>query len=246
MADKIRVTVWNEFRHEQKEERIRAVYPQGIHQVIADALNADDRFTARCAWLDQDAEQGLSEEVLAATDVLFWWGHMAHQEVRDDVIDRVQKHVLGGMGLVVLHSGHMSKIFQRMLGTSCTLRWREIGEKERVWVIDPTHPIAAGLPPYFEIPHTEMYVERFDIPTPKDVVFINWYAGGDVFRGGVTFERGNGRIFYFSPGHESFPIYRDANVQRVLRNAACWAVPRAPRVELKCAKVDPLEPVAEK
>ena len=245
MADKIRVTVWNEFRHEQTVEKIRAVYPQGIHQVIADALNADERFTARGAWLDQDPEQGLCEEVLAATDVLFWWGHSAHKEVRDEIVDRVQKHVLGGMGLVVLHSGHMAKIFRRMLGTSCTLRWRQIGEKERVWVIDPAHPIAAGLPPYFEIPHTEMYGERFDIPTPKDVVFINWYAGGDVFRGGVTFERGNGRIFYFSPGHESFPIYRDVNVQRVLRNAACWAAPRVPRIELKCAKVPALEPVPE-
>ena len=245
MADKIRVTVWNEFRHEKQHDAVCEVYPQGIHQVIADALNADGRFSARCAWLDQDDEHGLSEEVLAATDVLFWWGHMAHQEVKDEIVSRVQKHVLGGMGLVVLHSGHMSKIFQRMLGTSCTLRWREVGEKERVWVIDPTHPIAAGLPPYFEIPHTEMYGERFDIPTPKDVVFINWYAGGDVFRGGVTFERGNGRIFYFSPGHETFPIYRDANVQTVLRNAACWAAPRAPRTELKCAKVPALEPIAE-
>ncbi len=241
MADKIRVTVWNEFRHEQSIENVRKIYPDGIHRAIADMLNANG-FEARCAWLDQDEEHGLSEEVLRNTDVLFWWGHIAHGEVRDEVADRVVQQVQAGMGLVVLHSGHLAKVFRRLMGTSCTLNWRD-GDRERLWVIDPMHPIAQGLPPHFELPDTEMYGERFDIPTPKDIVFINWYAGGEVFRGGVTFERGRGRIFYFSPGHEAFPIFYDPNIQKVLRNAAVWAAPRGERIIPDCPNPAAMEAV---
>ena len=188
---------------------------------------------------------GLSQELLDKTDVLFWWGHMAHGEVKDEIVDRVQKRVQEGMGLVVLHSGHKSKIFMRMLGTTCNLKWREVGEKERIWNIEPAHPIAAGLPEHFELPHTEMYGERFDIPTPKDVVFITWYEGGEVFRSGVTFERGYGRIFYFAPGHETFPIFYDKNIRKVLVNAAKWAAPRIVR-EIPCPCVKPLEEIKTK
>ena len=166
--------------------------------------------------------------MLDNTDVLFWWGHCAHGEVRDEIVDRIQKRI---------HSGHKSKIFMRMLGTTADLRWREIGERERVWVVEPSHPIAAGLPEYFELPHTEMYGERFDIPRPDDTVFITWYEGGEVFRSGVTFTRGNGRIFYFAPGHETFPIYFDPNVQKVLINAARWTAARV-NVPAGCRKVD--------
>ena len=220
----LRVTVWNEFRHEKKDKAIADVYPLGIHEAIAKHLRGEG-FTVRTATLDEP-EHGLSETVLAETDVLIWWGHMAHNEVKDEVVERVWKRINEqGMGLICLHSAHMSKIFRKLMGTGCMLRWREIGEKERVWVIEPGHPIAAGLPPYFEIPHTEMYGEHFEIPTPDDLVFISWYAGGEVFRGGCCWRRGNGKVFYFSPGHETLPIYYQPEVQKVITNAVRWAAP---------------------
>ena len=233
---KIRVTVWNEYRHETTDgiahpkrvgdDLVREIYPHGIHGAIKEALDLDGDFEVRCAWLDQDSEHGLSEEVLNNTDVLFWWGHCAHGEVKNEVVDRIQARVLAGMGLVVLHSGHKSKIFMRMMGTTCDLKWRVADEKERVWRVESAHPIAAGVPDNFVVPNTEMYGERFDIPTPKDTVFISWYEGGEVFRSGVTFERGLGRIFYFVPGHETYPIYYDENIRKVLCNAAKWCAPR--------------------
>ncbi len=245
MEKKIRVTVWNEFRHEIKHEHVKAVYPDGLHKAIGEGLLAAGGFEVNYAWLDKDAEHGLSEEVLQNTDVLTWWGHCAHHEVKDEIVDRVQKHVQQGMGLVVLHSGHFSKIFKRMMGTTCSLKWREAAEKERIWTVESAHPIAQGLPEHFELPHTEMYGERFDIPTPKDVVFISWYEGGEVFRSGVTFERGYGRIFYFAPGHETFPIYRDENVRKVIANGVRWAAPRIRR-EITCPNVKALEEIKSK
>lgn len=238
MAD-IKVTVWNEFWHEQTSEAIRKVYPDGIHGAIGEALNLAGGFQVRYATLDMP-EHGLTEEVLNDTDVLFWWGHCKHGDVADEIVDRVQQRVQQGMGLICLHSAHFSKIFRRMLGTTCSLKWREMAERERVWNVEPGHPIAEGIDECFEIPHTEMYGERFDIPNPDKVVFISWYQGGEVFRSGVTFERGYGRIFYFSPGHETFPIYYDKNVRKILTNAARWAAPRIVR-EISCPCVKPRE-----
>jgi trehalose utilization protein len=220
-----RVTVWNEGRHEKTHDEVRQVYPNGIHTVIADHLRSQG-FTARTATLDEP-EHGLSDEVLAQTDVLTWWGHMAHQEMPDDIVDKVQRRVLDGMGLIVLHSGHASKIFRRLMGTSCDLKWREVGEKERLWVMEPGHPIAAGLGEYFEIPHAEMYGERFDIPAPETLVFMSWFEGGEVFRSGCCYRRGKGKIFYFRPGHETYPIYYQPEVQLVIANAVRWAAPDA-------------------
>ncbi len=219
----IRVTVWNEFRHEQRDEVVRDVYPNGIHAAIAKPLS-DAGMQVRIATLDEP-EHGLTEAVLNQTDVLVWWGHVAHHEVQDDIVDRVVNRVHAGMGLVVLHSGHFSKVFRRLMGTSCDLRWREEDEKERLFVIDPTHPIAEGLPPYFELPKEETYGEHFDIPVPDEIVFLSWFSGGDVFRSGVTFRRGLGKIFYFRPGHETYPTYHDSNIQRVIVNACRWAAP---------------------
>jgi trehalose utilization protein len=224
MAPKIRVTVWSEFRHEKQSPEIAKIYPEGMHGAIAAGLKTDPQFEVRTATLDEP-EHGLTKKALAETDVLTWWGHMAHDEVKDEIITRVQERIIEGMGLIVLHSGHYSKMFKRMMGTSCALRWREANEKERLWVVEPGHPIVDGLPPYFELPHEEMYGERFDIPNPDAVVFIGWFAGGDVFRSGCTFTRGKGRIFYFQPGHETYPIYFDRNVRKVIANAARWAAP---------------------
>lgn len=220
----IRVTVWHEYRHEKVHEEVRQVYPDGIHKVIADGLKEHGFTSVRTAILDEP-EHGLTEAVLAETDVLTWWGHMAHRDVDDAIVERVQARVWEGMGLIVLHSGHHSKIFRKLMGTSCSLRWREAGERERLWVVDPAHPIAQGMGPYFEIPHTEMYGEHFDIPTPDQLVFVSWFQGGEVFRSGCCFHRGHGKIFYFRPGHETFPIYYQPEVRQVIANAVRWAAP---------------------
>ncbi|MBA2481261.1 MAG: ThuA domain-containing protein [Planctomycetes bacterium] len=218
----IRVTVWNEGRHEQKDAPVKAIYPQGIHGCIAAALRLAGGFEVRTATLD-DPEHGLTDAVLDATDVLFWWGHCAHGAVPDALAQKVQQRVLAGMGFIALHSAHYAKPFKLLMGTNCSLRWREAEEKERFFVIDHAHPIAAGLPDTFELPHEEMYGERFDVPTPDELVFISWFEGGDVFRSGCTWRRGHGRVLYFRPGHETHPTYHDRTIQMVLANAARWA-----------------------
>lgn len=224
---KIRVTVWNEFVHEKTNPVVAAIYPKGIHGAISEGLVEllGQRIEVATATLEQP-EHGLSEERLAQTDVLLWWGHRAHADVGDAVVERVQTRVLEGMGLIVLHSGHFSKIFKRMLGTSCALKWREAGERERLWVTAPGHAIVQGIGESFELPQVEMYGEPFGIPTPDEQIFISWFEGGEVFRSGCTWARGNGRIFYFRPGHETYPIYYDKNVRRVLANAVEWARPQ--------------------
>lgn len=221
----LRVTVWNEFEHEISNATVAGIYPDGMHAVLAGALGAQSDIDVRTATL-AEPEHGLTDEVLNSTDVLTWWGHMAHHKVSDEVVAKVQRRVLEGMGLLVLHSAHFSKIFKRLMGTNCSLKWREAGEKERLWTIEPGHPIAQGIPAYLELPSSEMYGERFDIPTPDKLIFVSWYEGGEVFRSGCTFERGHGRIFYFSPGHETYPIYHDKNIQQIIINAVRWAAPR--------------------
>jgi trehalose utilization protein len=223
-ANTIHVTVWNEFRHERRSEIVKQLYPRGIHTVIAEHLARCDDMSARTATLEEP-DHGLTGEVLDTTDVLIWWGHIAHNEVKDEVVDRVQQRVLSGMGLIVLHSGHYSKIFRKLMGTNCSLKWREAAEKERLWNVAPGHPISSGIGEFFELPHSEMYGERFDIPEPNKLIFISWFEGGEVFRSGCVFERGHGRIFYFGPGHETYPIYRDENVLRVITNAVRWTRP---------------------
>lgn len=224
----LRVTVWNEGVHETTQPEIAAIYPEGMHGTIAAGLREvlGDEVVVRTSTL-ADPEHGLTEQVLAETDVLLWWGHIAHDQVADAVVERVREHVLGGMGLIVLHSGHFSKIFIRMLGTTCSLAWRnpEGGEKERVWTVNPTHPIAEGVEQPIVIEAQEMYGEFFDIPTPDDLVFISSFTGGEVFRSGVTFTRGRGKIFYFSPGDQEYPVYFHPQVRRVLANGVRWAAP---------------------
>lgn len=220
----IKVTVWNEFQHEKKDEKVQKIYPEGIHKTIADFLSAEEDIVVRTATLD-DPECGLTEEVLNDTDVLIWWGHMAHSKVPDEVAERVQQAVLKGMGAIFLHSAHHSKPFRRLMGTTANLSWREDGDLERIWVSKPAHPIARGIDRYFELEHEETYAEPFDIPEPDVLVFMGWYSGGEVFRSGCCYRRGNGKIFYFQPGHETVPTYHNENVQLVIKNAVRWAEP---------------------
>ena len=218
----IRAVVWNEFVHERENAAVRAIYPEGIHAAIAGALAEDEAIEASTATLDQP-EHGLPEDRLAATDVLLWWGHKAHKAVADDVADRVVARVHQGMGLVVLHSGHFSKPFIRLMGTPCSLRWREAGERERLWVVNRSHPITQRIGDRVELPAEEMYGEPFLVPEPLETVLISWFEGGEVFRSGLTYQRGAGRIFYFRPGHETYPTYHDPTVRQILRNAVRWA-----------------------
>ncbi|HXU84820.1 MAG TPA: ThuA domain-containing protein [Verrucomicrobiae bacterium] len=217
----IRVTIWNEHRQERSDPPVRAIYPDGIHGAIGEGLR-EAGFAVTTATLDEP-DHGLTDDVLAATDVLTWWGHAAHPEVDDRVVDRVHRRVLDGMGLIVLHSGHHSKIFRRLMGTSCDLKWREAGERERIWVVEPAHPIAEGLGESFVIDQEEMYGEHFDVPAPDALVLVSWFRGGEVFRSGCCYQRGRGRIFYFRPGHETHPTYFQPEVRMVIANAVRWA-----------------------
>ena len=239
MKKTIRVTVWNEGRHEKTHEAVRNVYPTGIHGALAEFLGKNADMAVRTATLD-DPEHGLTDEVLASTDVLTWWGHVAHKEVNDDIVTKIQQRVLEGMGLLVMHSGHKSKIFMRMMGTSGSLKWREVGEKERLWVIEPSHPIASGLGEYVELPHEEMYGERFDIPQPDRLIFTSWFEGGEVFRSGCCWLRGHGKIFYFRPGHETYPTYHNPTVQQIITNAVRWLAPDY-TAKHTCPNTQPLE-----
>ena len=223
----IRALVWNENIHERTNADVAKLYPEGIHGAIAAALNSGHGIAATTATLEQP-EHGLTQERLEATDVLLWWGHRAHGDVSDAIVARVQRRVYQGMGLIVLHSGHFSKIFKALMGTPCALKWREAGERERLWVIDRGHAITRGLGEYFELPNEEMYGEPFSVPEPMETVLISWFEGGEVFRSGATWKRGAGKVFYFRPGHETYPTYHDANVQKVLRNAVHWAHNPAP------------------
>lgn len=221
----IRVTVWNEYKHERELEEIREVYPQGIHECIRSFLEQEEDFQVRTAVFSME-EHGLTREVLENTDVLIFWSHGLQEEFSQEVAARVQDCVRGGMGLIALHSAHFSKIMKGLLGTSMTLKWRH-GDRERLWCTAPSHPIARGVEESIEIPREEMYGEYFDIPKPDDVVFTGWFSGGEVFRSGCTFTRGLGRIFYFQPGHEEYPIYYMPQIQKIIKNAVRWCAPPA-------------------
>lgn len=232
----IRVTVWNEFFHEREQEDIRKVYPDGIHNCIRSFLETEEDIQVKTATL-YDEECGLTEEVIKNTDVLIWWGHCRHNDVPDEIVTRVKEAVLMGMGIIFLHSAHHSKPFKALMGTSCNLCWREDGDMERVWVVDPAHPIAKGINKYFVVPEEEMYGEPFGIPEPDKLVFLGWFEGGEAFRAGCCWRRGNGRVFYFQPGHESYPTYHIKEVQTVIKNAVRWCEPTLREDSLVCPHV---------
>ena len=245
----INVTIYNEYVHEIKNPQVAAIYPEGIHGAIADFLEDQEGIgTVRVGTLER-AEHGLTQEILDDTDVLLWWGHLAHDKVSDEVVDRVHKRVLEGMGLIVLHSGHHSKIFRKLMGTSCSLTWREADERERLWVVNPYHPITQGIGQYIELEKAEMYGEVFDIPEPESLLFVSWFEGGEVFRSGATWHRGRGKIFYFRPGHETYPVFFNPEIRQVILNAVRWAkfegntkalgILDAPNIKQPIEKIEP-------
>jgi len=236
----IKVTVWNEFRHEKEHDSVKKIYPEGIHKAIADFLKTDEEISVRCATLDM-IECGLTDEVINDTDVMLWWGHAHHDKVPDEIAKKVTDAVLKGMGIIFLHSAHFSKPFKMLMGTSCSLGWREDGDFERIWVTAPSHPITQGIDRYFELEHEETYTEFFDIPQPDELVFTGWYEGGETFRSGCSYNRGYGKVFYFQPGHETFPTFYNPAVQTVLKNAVHWAAPLKKIEKIDCPMVKKIE-----
>lgn len=221
----IKVTVWNENLHEKEDVKgaiMKELYPGGLHGTIANILRSED-VEVQTATMDQE-ECGLTVEVLENTDVLVWWGHAGHHLVPDEIADRVYNCVLEGMGLIVLHSGHYSKVFKKLMGTSCNLRWRH-DDRERIWTVKTNHPIAEGVDETFVLECEEMYGEPFIIPEPLETIFMGWFKGGEVMRSGCTWVRGNGKIFFFQPGHETNASFHNKNVQKILQNAVRWACP---------------------
>ena len=231
----IRVLVWNEFKREQEKEVIAAIYPKGIHRTIADFLETEEDLVVKTATL-YDENCGITKEILAETDVLIWWGHMAHHLVPDEVAQMVRDAVSEGMGAIFLHSAHFSKPFRLLMGTPCSLTWRESGDSEILWVVDPAHPITQGIDRYFRIEHEETYGEPFATPNPDKVLLISHFSGGEVFRSGVLYERGNGKVFYFRPGDETYPTYRVPEVQTVIKNAVRFVAPTY-RQQITCPHV---------
>ena len=219
-----RVTLWNEYRHEQQNRRVAEIYPHGLHAPIEKYLEGLG-CRVRSATIDEP-EHGLNDQVMSETEVLLWWGHKAHDEVDDEVVRRVQQRVLDGMGFIALHSTHYSKIFRTLMGTSCGLTWRSNGERERLWVVNPGHPIAKDIGEYVDVPAVETYGEPFDIPEPDALVFVSWFEGGEVFRSGCCFKRGRGNIFYFRPGDQDYPIYYQKEILQIIGNAVLWAAPQ--------------------
>ena len=242
----IRVVVWNENVHERENATVRKIYPNGIHGCLAAMLDEEVDISASTATL-QEPDHGLSSARLAETDVLIWWGHAAHGDVDDALVEEIVERVWAGMGMIFLHSSHFAKPFKRLMGSPCNLTWREAGERERLWVTAPGHPIVQGLSSHFELEHEEMYGEPFAVPEPLETVLISWFQGGEVFRSGLTYRRGAGKVFYFRPGHETYPTYHDANVRRVIRNAVRWSHDPSPhRVDVSRAPNRPVESALEK
>ncbi len=235
----INVTVWNENRHEKTNPKVQEVYPDGIHNALASFLK--EEFSVKTATLDE-SEHGLTDEILTNTDVLIWWGHIAHDEVEDRIVEKVKERVLDGMGFIPLHSAHNSKLFKVLMGTRTgQLKWREANDTERLWVVDEGHPIVDGIPEVINLEKEEMYGERFGIPHPEELLFISWFSGGEVFRSGCTYKRGKGKIFYFRPGHETYPTYYHKDIQKVICNAVKWAAPMKNSPVLKLGNVKPMK-----
>lgn len=238
------VTIFNENYHETIRPEVREIYPIGIHGTIAAFLESDDVCVKTVTLYDENGEMhpdcGITKELLKETDVLIWWGHCRHDEVDDEIAEMVHNEVQCGMGVIFLHSAHHSKPFKKLMGTTCNLKWRN-GEKERLWNINPAHPIMEGVGDYVDIPREEMYGEQFQIPKPDDILMIGTFSSHEVFRSACVWQRVHGKIFYFQPGHETYPIYHMPEIQRIIKNAVRWVKPCYREEELMCPKMERID-----
>ncbi len=234
----LRVTVWDE-----NKPHIEEYYPAGIRGAVADAIKGDG-VEVTIAHLDEP-DQGISEDLLENTDVLVWWGHARHGEVDDELAAKIKQRVHhGGMGLVVLHSGHYSKPFRATLDCTGHLKggWRESDDTEEITVCAPWHPIAEGVS-NFTLEAEEMYGGPFGTPPVEVLIFQSFFPkGGEVFPCGAVWTvgdgvdldftsgpgngvgqgKGIGRVFYFRPGHETYPTYFHSEVKTIIRNGVLW------------------------
>lgn len=215
-----------------------AAYPEGMGVYLKNILSEDGNDVTYIEVTD-DGEQNYDEDVLKGCDVAVWWGHWYHDRVSDKLVDQLVENVQKGMGLICLHSAHRSKPFLRLLGTTGCLKWREDAEKERVWCVDLTHPINKGVGEFVDVAHEEMYGEPFDIPTPDELVYLGWFQGGEVLRSGCVFKRGRGKLFYFNPGHETYPTYKNPSIVKILKNACEYLKPTTPLLEtIECHHIE--------
>ena len=221
----MRVTLFTEYNASMDCDEAKASYPNGGMNPALEAFLKTENEVTTIIHSDGDDGSALTEEILKNTDVLVWWGHWYHGSVNDKVADMVVEFVNRGMGFIALHSAHASKPFRRLVGTNGSLSWREMGENERLWVIEKAHPITKGLGDYVDIPHEEMYGEPFAIPAPDELLFISWFKGGEVMRSGCVFNRGYGKVFYFRPGHETLPTYLNPQIQQIVLNAVKYVAP---------------------
>lgn len=224
----MKITIFTEHNASMDSPEGKLAYPEGMNECLRLLIAGDGHEVTMIVHGPDDDGSELTEEMLKNTDVLVWWGHWYHGSVNPAVVDMVVDYVNRGMGMLALHSAHESRPMQRLMGTTGALSWREMGENERVWVIDKTHPVAQGLGDYIDIEHEEMYGEPFAIPAPDELVFISWFRGGEVMRSGCTFKRGFGKLFYFRPGHETLPTYHNEQIRRVILNALEYLKPARP------------------
>jgi trehalose utilization protein len=198
------------------------VYPEGINGAIAKYLRTLPNLEVRAASIN-DPEQGIAKSALDSTDVLIWWAHRTHKEIDDGrALEAVRQIRERGLGFIAIHSAHYAKIFKMILDSACDLGgWRVGGKPESLKCVAPTHPIAQGVGD-FTIPHTEMYNEPFKVPPPEATIFLSTWEGGEEFRSCNTWTAGRGRVVYFRPGHETYPIYFQEKPLRVIANAVLW------------------------
>lgn len=222
------ITIFNEYHPNEHTGKAEKNYPGGIHIALKSIFESQEYDVVTAT--QEQACNGLTDEILDNTDVLLWWSKNWDNELLNSVADKVVSRIREGMGAVFLHSAKNSKPFLRLTGTTSAtapVSWKEPGESERLFVVSPAHPIAEGIPSGYVIPNEEPYCEYFDIPKPDDIVFLGGFGNGMCIRAGVTFTRGAGKIFFFQPGHDSFPVYNDKVIRRIILNAVNWAKPVA-------------------
>ena len=221
---KRRVVVWSEGTAPKN------VYPQDINAAIAEGLKPLKGWDIVTASIN-DPDQGLPEDMLNSASVLIWWGHQKHGAVSDALVDRIVKRVRdGGMGFIATHSAHYSKPLKAILGTPCGWKYYiDDGARVDLVVKAPSHPIALGVK-NFTLPHTERYGDPFEVPTPETVVFDGIYTlpngAAENAQQGMVWTVGKGRVFYFQPGHESYPIYFQDEIRHIFRNGVQWCASR--------------------
>jgi trehalose utilization protein len=227
-----KVVVWSEGTA-NVDDNSKKVYPNDINTAIAEGLKPLEAkgWQIVKAGLN-DPSQGITDELLNSTDVLIWWGHKRHGEVKNELVDKIEKRVKDqGMGFIATHSSHFAKPYKRLMGTACS--WGEYvcdGTSVEVIVKDPNHPICKGVKS-FKLPLIERYGEPFAVPPteslPLDGVYTKPDGSKAQGRMGLCWTVGKGKVFYFTPGHETYDDYYRAEVRQIFINAVEWALSKA-------------------